>query len=189
MEAVIEEEIKILCDHIKGYHNKTLTIKHFFHYSLHNVIWSVVGGKWRIFLSSSSSFGQYHHFYNLSRLFFFKGKRFDQGDKLMHQLSELTDVLLTQLNLTSAIMFMPYLQFFYKNDIYKLKHASDILNKHLESEVNDHIASYQDGCQRDIIDVYLNEIFTREKSGNTSKSFQRKDKIFSFLMKSVIKSK
>lgn len=67
---------------------------------------------------------------------------------------------------------MPYLKYIFSKSISKVKACAEKIDAFLESEIKDHMATYQDGHHRDFIDAFLDEIFRREKSKDNPELFQ-----------------
>lgn len=148
MEVVVMEEVHRLMDSLNAKSGNRLDIKYMFFVPLFNIIWSLVGGK-RVELDDP---------------------------KIRYELTTLVNGVLREGSHVNVIHFLPFLKRYhpgirrkflnYVKTHYKLH---DFLNEMIDG----HMATYREGSQRDVIDVFLAEMYKRQKENADTRNFHR----------------
>lgn len=146
MEEIIVSEIEKLVQRFRSAENQKVDICDTFFFSFMNIIWNIVGGK-----------------------------NFDSGNKYMAEFAKIIRVIFRELDTMKMIHFMPYLKHIPGMSFQGYLDAEHRLRAFLKKEIEEHIRTYQDSNHRDFVDVYLSEIYKREKLPEKSTSFQKEN--------------
>lgn len=144
MEEVIVDQIQKLVQRFRSSGDHKVDVCDTFFFSFMNVIWAILGGK-----------------------------SFESDDKYMAEFIEVIKIIFDELDCMKMIHFMSYLKHVPGMSFQGYVNANDKLNQFLEREIEEHERTYQDGNNRDFIDVYLGEVFRRQKLPEKSGSFQK----------------
>ena len=92
----------------------------------------------------------------------------------MVEFNKATNIVLKEFTNTNLINFIPFLKYVPGISLHNAVKANDRLYKFFETEIEEHIKTYQNGHIRDIIDVYLQGIFKHEESKSDTNIFTSK---------------
>ena len=179
METVITEEVEKLIGIFKL--NPTTDIIGIFFFSFMNIIWSIVGGivnmqwsnAWRQCLTETC--------YSCNLFFHTIAKSYEPNDSYIRRFIDNLDAMFSEFASSKLIMFLPIVRHIpgipsinAERGFKAIKELYEFLN----NEIDDHIRTYQEGNNRDFIDVYLGEIYKHEKLNMKTKSFKSKVNLF-----------
>ena len=103
------------------------------------------------------------------------GKRMEPDDKKYFELQDAVHTVLRYASNTSILQFMPFMKHFptikSRLQIFYKKHK--IITGFIEDMIDEHIKTFNEENQRDFIDVYLAEIYKKQRAGEKSITFQR----------------
>lgn len=146
MEGVIMDEVNKLSDHLRKVKGQKIGISNLFFFSFMNIIWTLVASK-----------------------------RYEPEDTYMLEFTEILNIIFDQFTTNNPINFVPLLRHLPGSRFRRFLKASNRLEEFLTKEVDEHLATRQEGYARDFIDVYLDEIEKQqlEKGPSSTRSFQR----------------